>query len=190
MSLELPDPALLLSVLTGIALAAAAGFRAFVPLLTAGVAIHFGWIEPAEGFGWLGHPLALTALGIATVLEIGAYYVPGLDHALDVVAAPLALAAGIIVAASVMADVPDWLRWLAAIIAGGAATAAIHALTSLGRLQSSAATGGLANPAYSTAELAGSAFVAIAALLLPVLALLAVLAFIVVAIRRRRRRQR
>ena len=33
---------IVLSVATGLALAAAAGFRAFVPLLAAGLAIHFG----------------------------------------------------------------------------------------------------------------------------------------------------
>ena len=48
-----------LSVAAGLSLAAAAGFRAFVPLLAAGLAIHFGWLEPARGFDWLGEPLVL-----------------------------------------------------------------------------------------------------------------------------------
>ena len=43
-----------LSVATGIALAAAAGFRAFVPLLAAGLAIRFGYVEAAPGFAWRG----------------------------------------------------------------------------------------------------------------------------------------
>ncbi len=54
-----------LSVTTGLALATAAGFRAFVPLLTAGIAIHFGYVEAAPGFAWLGEPLVLVALAAA-----------------------------------------------------------------------------------------------------------------------------
>ena len=52
----------LLSVATGLALAAAAGFRAFVPLLAAGLAIHFGYVEAAPGFDWLGEPIVLVVL--------------------------------------------------------------------------------------------------------------------------------
>ena len=184
------DPAsLALSLATGLALAAAAGFRAFVPLLATGLAIHFGVIEPASGFGWLGEPVTLLALLVATLLEVGAYYLPGLDHALDIIAAPLALAAGIVVAASVMAELPPWLRWLAAIVAGGGATAASYWFTTLTRAKSGVATGGLANPLVSTAELAGSVLLAALALLAPVIAILA-LAWIFLAVSRRRRRRR
>jgi hypothetical protein len=101
-------------------------------------------------------------------------------------AAPIALAAGVVVAASVMTGLPDWLRWLAAIVAGGTATTAAYTLTSLGRAKSTALTGGFANPVYSTGELVGSALLAILALLLPVAALAAVVAVVIFAIRRRR----
>jgi hypothetical protein len=178
---------ILLSVATGLGLAAAAGFRIFVPLLAAGLAFHFGLLEPAAGFDWLGQPVTLVALGVATVLEIGGYYIPGVDHVLDVVAAPLALAAGVLVAASVMAELPAWFRWLAAIVAGGGATATAYSLTSLTRAKSAAATGGLANPVVSTGELAGSAALALVALLAPVLALVALIALAVLLVRRRRR---
>ena len=175
------------SITTGLALAAAAGFRAFVPLLATCLAIHFGAIDPAAGFEWLGQPVTLVALAVATALEVAAYYIPGLDHMLDVVAAPLALAAGVVVAASVMAELPPWLRWLAAIVAGGGATAAAYSLTSLTRAKSGLATGGLGNPLVSTAELGGAILLAVLALLAPVIAL-AALVWIVVAIVRRRRR--
>lgn len=175
------------SITTGLALAAAAGFRAFVPLLATGLAIHFGAIDPAAGFEWLGQPVTLVALAVATALEVAAYYIPGLDHMLDVVAAPLALAAGVVVAASVMAELPPWLRWLAAIVAGGGATAAAYSLTSLTRAKSGLATGGLGNPLVSTAELGGAILLAVLALLAPIIAL-AALVWIVVAIVRRRRR--
>jgi hypothetical protein len=161
---------IVLSIATGLGLAAAAGFRVFVPLLATGLAFHFGLIEPSSGFDWLGQPVVLVALGVATVLEIAGYYVPGIDHALDVAAAPLALVAGVLVAASVMADLPPWLRWAAAIIAGGSATATTYSLSSLTRAKSAAATAGLGNPVVSTAELAGSAVLAGLALLAPIVA--------------------
>lgn len=183
--MEIAD--LLLSVAMGLGLAAAAGFRVFVPLLATGLAVHYGMIEPASGFEWLGEPVVLATLAVAAVLEVAGYYLPGVDHVLDVVAAPLALVAGVLVAASVMADLPPWLRWLAAIVAGGGATATTYSLTSLTRAKSAAATGGLGNPLVSTGELAGAAVLAALALLAPVLALVA-LAWLLIRVLRRRRR--
>jgi len=185
----LADVDIALSLVMGIALAAAAGFRAFVPLLATGLAIHFGVIDPAPGFAWLGEPIALAALAAATVLEVAAYYIPGVDHLLDVIAAPLALAAGVVVAASVMADVPSWLRWLAAIVAGGGATAAAYSMTSLARAKSGAVTGGFGNPLVSTAELLGAAGIAALALLAPLVALSLLIWLVVVGVRRLRRRR-
>lgn len=181
---------IVVSVLAGLALAAAAGFRAFVPLLAAGLGIHFGVVEPAAGLQWLGEPVVLVALAAATALEVAAYYVPGLDHALDVVAAPIAVAAGIVAAAAMITDLPDWARWLVAIAGGGSATFAVHGLTSLVRAKSGLTTAGLGNPVVATGELAGATGIALTAILAPLIAvvLLAVmLAAALFAIRRRRR---
>jgi hypothetical protein len=180
---------ILLSVATGIALAAAAGFRAFVPLLAAGLAIHFGWVEPARGFDWLGEPVVLVALGVATAAEIAAYYVPGVDHVLDLIGAPVAVAAGIVAAAGVMVGLPDWLRWLTAIGAGGAIATAGHALNAVGRAKTGAASGGIGNPAYSTAELAGAALISSLAFIVPVVVVIVLIALGVWALQRRRRRR-
>ncbi|MEX0733876.1 MAG: DUF4126 domain-containing protein [Steroidobacteraceae bacterium] len=178
-----------LSIATGLALAAAAGFRAFVPLLAAGLAIHFGYVEASPGFAWLGEPIVLVALGVATATEIAAYYVPGVDHVLDLIATPVAVATGIIAAAGVMVGLPDWLRWLTAIGAGGAVTTAGHALSAVGRAKTGVATGGLGNPVYSTAELAGSVLLAIFAFLLPLIALVAAMAIGLFLLQRWRRRR-
>ncbi len=180
---------ILLSVATGLALAAAAGFRAFVPLLAAGLAIHFGYVEPARGFDWLGEPVVLVALSVATLTEIAAYYVPGVDHALDLIGAPVAVAAGIIAAAGVMVGLPEWLRWLTAIGAGGTVATAGHALNAVGRTKTGAASAGLGNPVYSTAELGGSVLFSVIAILLPILALAAVLILGAYALQRWRRRR-
>ena len=112
-----------------------------------------------------------------------------MDHVLDVIAAPVALGAGIVVAASVMADLPAWLRWLAAIVAGGGATAAAYSLTSLARAKSGLLSGGLGNPLVSTGELLGAVGIAALALLAPLVALVALTWLAVAGMRRLRRRR-
>ena len=181
---------ILLSVATGLALAAAAGFRAFVPLLAAGLAIHFGYVEPAPGFDWLGEPVVLAALSIATVTEIAAYYIPGVDHVLDLIGAPVAVAAGIVAAAGVMVGLPDWMRWITAIGAGGAVATAGHALNAVGRAKTGAVSGGLGNPGLCNrgARRVPLLFSA-SRFLLPVFALVAILALVAWALKRRRRRR-
>lgn len=186
--MEAAPLSVLISVAAGLALAAAAGFRAFVPLLVAGLAIHYGYLEPAAGFAWLGEPPALIALAAATAIEVAAYYVPGLDHFLDALGAPVAIAAGIVAAAGVMVGLPDWLRWAAAVGAGGTLTAAGHALNAIGRAKTAAATAGTGNPVYATGELAGSVAIAALAVLLPVLALALAALAVALLLRRRRRR--
>ena len=178
-----------LSIAMGLALAAAAGFRAFVPLLVAGLAIHFGHVEAAPGFAWLGEPVVLGTLAVATLAETAAYYVPGLDHFLDVIAAPVALAAGIVAAAGVMVGLPDWLRWLTAIGAGGALSGATHALNAVGRAKTGVASGGLANPVYATTELAGALVLTVLGFLLPFVALAAAVVIAIWLLKRWRRRR-
>ena len=95
----------------GIGLAAATGFRVFLPLLVAGLAAHFGYIPLSENFQWLASTPALVMLGTAAAAEILAYYIPGVDHALDVVASPATLVAGAVASAAVMTDLPPSILW-------------------------------------------------------------------------------
>ncbi len=87
---------LALTVLVGVGLAAACGFRVFVPLLGISLAAQTGHLELASGFGWIGSPVAAAAFGVATLLEVGAYLVPWVDNALDALASPAAVVAGTI----------------------------------------------------------------------------------------------
>ena len=91
---------ILLSVGLGIGLAAACGFRVFLPVLVMGVGARAGALDLAEGFEWMAGTPALLALAVATVCEIGAYYIPWLDNVLDVAAMPAAVTAGVVVAAA------------------------------------------------------------------------------------------
>lgn len=178
---------LLFSVALGIGLAAATGFRVFIPLLVAGLAARAGWVPLTESFAWLQSTPALAALGTAAVLETLAFYIPGLDHLLDVLAGPLAVIAGVLASASVMVDLPPEVRWPIAVIAGGGIAAITKGTSAVIRAQSAAITGGLGNPVVSTAETASAATVSVLAIVAPLLCLVGVVVIVVWAIRRLRR---
>lgn len=170
--MEVDPRELLLSLGVGLGLAAACGFRIFLPLLALGAAARAEIVPLASGFQWLATTPALGAFAVATALEIGAYYVPWLDHALDVAAGPAAIAAGAVASASVLTDLPPILQWSVALVGGGTAAGIVQGATSLLRLGSTATTGGLGNPAVATAEWVAAGLVAILAIALPMLALL------------------
>lgn len=170
----------LLSICVGLGLAAACGFRVFVPLLVTSIAAHSGHLQLASSFEWVGSTPALVTFSLATALEVGAYYVPWLDNFLDTLATPAAVVAGTVVTASMVTDVSPFLKWSLAVIAGGGIAGAVQATTVLARGLSLTSTGGLANPLVATAELGGSVLTAAAAVLAPIMAL--ALLFVVVAI--------
>jgi hypothetical protein len=173
----------ILSVALGLGLAAACGFRVFVPLLVAALAARFAHLPLAAGFDWLSGTPALVALGTATALEVGAYYIPWLDHALDAVATPAAVGAGILAAASTVTELPPAARWGVSIIGGGAVAGLVQGASVVLRLKSTALTGGLANPVLATAELIGATGMALLAIALPLLALLLLIFVVVFATR-------
>jgi hypothetical protein len=172
----------------GIGLAAATGFRVFLPLLIAGLAAHFGQLPLSENFQWLASTPALIALGTAAALEVVAYYVPGVDHALDFIAGPAALMAGVVASAAVMTDLPPSVLWPVAIIGGGGIAGLTKGSAALVRAKSGLMTGGLANPVVSTAETVGATGLALFAVALPIITLVVVIALFVWVFRRLRRR--
>jgi len=178
---------LLLSVALGIGLAAAVGFRVFLPLLVVSVASYTGHLNLSSDLWWLGTLPAVATFAVAAVVEIVAYYIPGVDNALDIVAAPIALLAGTVVTAAVLADLPPLVKWSTAIIAGGGAAGLTQGATALLRAKSTAFTGGLGNSVVASGELAGSALLSILAVFLPLLALCLVVLFCWFAVRFARR---
>ena len=162
------------SILIGVGLSAACGFRVFVPLLIAGLAERFGGLAVVHGFSWIGSTPALIAFGVATGIEVVGYYVPWLDNLLDGLAAPTAVAAGILLTASTLVETGPFLRWTLAVLAGGGTAAVFQGLTTVARQVSSISTGGLGNPVLATFEGGGSALLAVLAVTLPILALVLV----------------
>ncbi len=131
---------------------------------------------------------AVIALGCATVLEVGAYYVPWLDNLLDSISTPAATIAGMGVAAASFGEVDPMLKWSLALIAGGGSAGAIQLGTVALRATSSVTTGGLGNPLISTGEGAAATGFSLMAILLPILAALVLIVMVFVAVRIYRRR--
>jgi Domain of unknown function (DUF4126) len=178
---------LALSIVLGVALAAATGFRVFVPMLVVSAAAYSGHLHLDDSFAWLGTLSALIMLSVAALVEVAAYYVPVIDNLLDVLATPAAFIAGTIVSAAVMTDMPPMVKWTAAVVAGGGVAGLTQGLTGILRAHSTAFTGGLGNPVIATAELGGAVLISFLALAAPTLAIVLVALFLFVAIRLARR---
>jgi len=178
---------LALSIVLGIALAAATGFRVFLPMLIVSGAAYTGHLQLDNSFAWLGTSSALTMLSVAALAEVLAYYVPLVDNLLDALATPAAFIAGTLVSAAVMTDVPPMVKWTAAVIAGGGVAGLTQGLTGILRAHSTVLTGGLGNSIIATAELGGAVLISFLALVAPAAAIALVMLFLLVAIRLVRR---
>jgi hypothetical protein len=175
------DAAVMFPVALGIGLAAATGFRVFLPLLITGLAMRLGYVPQGESFAWAATTPALIMFSVAALAEISAYYLPGIDNLLDMVATPAATLAGIGVAAAMMTDLPPMLKWTLAIIAGGGAATLTQSATAVLRGHSTALTAGLGNHLVATGELLGAIVVSLLAVFAPYVALLLALVFCWVA---------
>jgi hypothetical protein len=175
-----PSPDAWLGMAVGIGLAAAAGFRVFVPLLVAAVAAKTGVLTLAPGYAWVTSTPALAALGTATVLEVAAYAIPWLDQLMDLAATPIALVAGMLAAASVAVDLPPVLKWGVVLLGAGAA-GMTQGATVLARFKATTTTGGTANPVVALGELVGAVATSLLAVFLPVITALLVLFLLALA---------
>ena len=162
------------SIALGISLAAATGFRVFLPLLVTSAFAYSGHLHLGTNFAWLGSLPALVMLAVAAVVEVLAYYIPVVDHLLDTITTPAALVAGTLLAAAVMTDLPPATKWAIAVIAGGGAAGLTQVATALLRGASTVATAGVGNHVLSTGELGGSLLLSLLALAAPYLALILV----------------
>ena len=158
-------------IAVGIGLSAACGFRVFVPLLVMNLASLSGLLHLSPGFAWIGSYYATVAFSTATIAEVLGYYIPWLDHVLDIVATPAAVIAGTIATASMVTDITPFLKWTLALIAGGGIAGIVQGTTVALRATSSASTAGIGNPLFSTLELVGSIFTALLAIVVPILCL-------------------
>lgn len=171
----------IISIFLGIGLAASTGFRVFLPLFALSLASYNGLWELNENWEWIGSLAAVITLGVATLAELFAYFIPWVDNALDALAVPLAALAGTAVVVSTVTGVDPVITWSLAIIAGGGTATAIKGAAAGSRMASSLSTGGLANPAVAAVETGTATVLSVASLLAPVIGavlVIAVLAFV------------
>lgn len=164
----------IMSACLGVGLAACCGFRVFVPLFVAALGHKLGFVGSLSAFEWLDSWVALVTLGVATFVELGAYYIPWLDNLLDALAAPAAIVAGTVLTTSFLKIDSPVLNWGLGLILGGGPAGLIQAGTSVLRLGSTATTGGLANPIVATTENAAAIGLSVLAVVLPLFAFVVV----------------
>ncbi|HPN36637.1 MAG TPA: DUF4126 domain-containing protein [bacterium] len=172
------DKEIITAAALGIGLSASTGFRVFVPLLIAGIAARFGILPMNESFAWLSSDAALGSLGVATIVEIAAYYIPFVDNLLDHLSMPLSIGAGALISASVLPIDSEMAKWLSSFILGGGSAALVQGATAALRLGSSGTTGGAANFLLASGENIAAIVTPILSIILPiVMALLILLSF-------------
>lgn len=181
---------ILLQILVGIGLSATCGFRVFVPLFVMSLAGVSGFMEFSSGFEWIAGYPALIIFGVATVIEIVAYFVPYVDNILDMAGVPISVVAGIVIVASVVTDIDPFLRWTLALIAGGGIAAATSLLSNGIHAASTATTGGTANPAVSAVESGTSIVMTVLSIFLPVFGVLFIALVLFFIVRRMIRRKK
>ncbi|MCQ2104095.1 MAG: DUF4126 domain-containing protein [Fibrobacter sp.] len=172
----------------GVAISAACGFRVFLPILIIGILQRFGsdWGLPLtvpEGLSWAGNGFILLGLGVATILEITAFYIPWLDSLLDTISAPMAVIAGTVLTYCVLDDASDTSRILLSLIGGGGSAGVVAGTTALVRGASTVLTAGFGNNVVATAENGLSIISVALALFVPVLGVIFLVIFLILIIK-------
>mgnify|MGYP001319219784 FL=1 len=168
------EAGIVIAAFMGISLAAASGFRVFLPPFLMSLAVKVNLIDidlVGSQFEFFTSTPAIIILGIATVAEFAAYYTPWIDNILDTIATPAAVLAGIGVTAISLEGSEPIIQWAIAVIAGGGMSATIQTATVATRGISSTFTLGVANPVVATSENIASVALTIIAILFPILAI-------------------
>lgn len=175
--MDIFDSNTIMSFFLGIGLAASAGFRIFLPLFALSIGAHFGQelLHLNENWQWVGSWSAIITLGVATLIEILAYYIPLIDNLLDTIAIPLAAVAGTVLMGSTLLDMSDVTTWALAIIAGGGTAAAVSGTTAAARAVSTGSTGGAGNFIVNTGETAAASILSLTSIVWAPIAFLLVL---------------
>lgn len=179
---------LLASIGLGAGLSSLSGVRAFLPIGLVGLVSRLGWFSAFDlagtRFAILENPWVIGALLFLAVAEIVGDKVPVLDSALDLMATPVRVLAGVLVFGAALAQ-EDTAVTAAGMVGGGAIAFTSAAIKGVIRPGATATTGGTLNPFISffedVATLLGTAVV----VLLPVLGFL-LIAFTVFLIYRLR----
>ena len=186
---------IIMATLMGISLAAASGFRVFLPPFLLSLAARFNvvWFLDIDLIGtqfeFFTSTLSIVVLGIATVAEFAAFYAPWVDSVLDTIATPASIVAGVAMTAIVLEGNEPIIQWTIAIVAGGGVAATIQSATVAIRGLSSTFTFGLGNSAVATGENVASVALTLIAILIPFLSALFVLLIVALLLRMKRKKK-
>lgn len=172
------------AILIGIGLSISAGFRVFTPMLLASIAAKLGWLPLAAGFDWLGSNMAITALALATILEVVSYYVPVFDNFMRGLATPLAAIAGTLMTVSVIGtENSEFLSWGLAFVTGGGAATMTSLTNTAVRGTSTVTTAGVGNPAVSLVEDISAVVLPIVSIVFPIVVIVLIIAVVVLFVK-------
>lgn len=181
---------LLEPIFLGIALAATAGLRLFMPFLFVGAMARYAHTPTPAMLDWAATDTGFLLLLIATLLEVLADKIPLVDHALDTAATFLKPVAGLLLPAALLHDASPMAAWTLGIVAGAPLALGVHATKAGTRAVSSAATVGTGNPILSFLEDVWAAAILLFTALAPVIAALLVILLVVLVVRALRRMRR
>lgn len=193
--MPMQEVTIIMATLMGISLAAASGFRVFLPPFLLSLAARFNvvWFLDIDLLGtqfeFFTSTLSIVVLGIATVAEFAAFYAPWIDNALDTIATPASIVAGVAMTAIVLEGNDPIIQWAIAIVAGGGVAATIQSATVATRGLSSTFTFGLGNSAVATGENVASVALTLIAILIPFLSALFVLLIVALLLRMKRKKK-
>ena len=193
--MPMQEVTIIMATLMGISLAAASGFRVFLPPFLLSLAARFNvvWFLDIDLIGtqfeFFTSTLSIVVLGIATVAEFAAFYAPWIDNALDTIATPASIMAGVAMTAIVLEGNDPIIQWTIAIVAGGGVAATIQSATVATRGLSSTFTFGLGNSAVATGENVASVALTLIAILIPFLSALFVLLVVALLLRMKRKKK-
>ena len=186
---------IIMATLMGISLAAASGFRVFLPPFLLSLAARFNvvWFLDIDLIGtqfeFFTSTLSIVVLGIATVAEFAAFYAPWVDSVLDTIATPASIVAGVAMTAIVLEGNDPIIQWTIAIVAGGGVAATIQSATVAIRGLSSTFTFGLGNPAVATSDNVARVALTLIAILIPFLSAFFVLLIVALLLRMKRKKK-
>jgi hypothetical protein len=178
------------ALIGGLALAATAGLRLFLPFLFVGGMARYGGTPTPDMLSWTATDTGFLLLLTAALAEILSDKIPVVDHILDVGATFIKPAAGLILPVALLQDASPALAWTLGIAAGAPLALGVHTTKAGTRAASTGATAGFGNPIISAVEdLVAMVLLAFTALA-PFLAALLVIGLVIVVIRAWRRMRR
>ena len=174
-------------ILWGIALAATAGLRVFMPFLFVGGMARYAHVPTPEMLDWTATDAGFLLLLVATLLEVLGDKIPVVDHALDAGATFLKPVAGMILPVALLHDASPMAAWVLGIAAGAPLALGVHATKAGTRAASTATTAGTANPVVSVLEDVLSVAILVLTVIAPLIAVALVILLVVFVVRALRR---